>query len=146
MALRVGQAVSVFPPSSGGGAHDGVPQVAGGAVVVFARGDRRAHLSGVESRAGASGAVAAEKVYRAAALPVVASPVPEVLKMGNLVYTAHSPEEWVSQIERALHEDCPELRRQRREFAQRHSWDNRAKQVIEIIEKHYDEWVANALG
>lgn len=78
--------------------------------------------------------------YLAAGLPVVATPIPDVVRLGDIIYTASSAEEWVSQIERALREDCSELRRRRQEFAKQHSWDNRAKQVMEIIETAYREW------
>ncbi len=84
--------------------------------------------------------------YLAAGIPAVATPIPDVVRMEEHVLTALTPEEWISQIERALREDSPQLRRRRQEFAKQHSWDNRAKQVTEIIEKHFDEWVANARG
>lgn len=78
--------------------------------------------------------------YLAAGLPVVATPIPDVVRLGDVVYTASSAEEWVEQIERSLHEDSPELRCKRQEFAKQHSWDTRAKQVMEIIESAYKEW------
>lgn len=78
--------------------------------------------------------------YLAAGLPVVATPIPDVVRLGDFVSTARSVDEWVQQIERSLHEDSPELRRKRQEFARQHSWDKRAKQAIEIIENAYKEW------
>lgn len=73
--------------------------------------------------------------YLATGLPVVATPVPEVMKMGDLVYTARASEEWVQQIERALREDNPDLRVKRKQFARENSWDDRAQAFLEIVSK-----------
>lgn len=99
-------------------------------------------LATFERRRGGGFAGSSLKVYEylAAGLPVVASPIADVLSLGDIVYTAQSSTEWVTQIERALREDCPELRRRRQEFARQHSWENRARQVIEIVEDAYKKW------
>lgn len=99
-------------------------------------------LAAFEERRGGGFAGSSLKVYEylAAGLPVVASPIEDVIRMGDMVYTARTSTEWVAQIEHALREDAPELRRRRQEFARQHSWDNRAKQVLEIIEQAYQEW------
>jgi len=73
--------------------------------------------------------------YLAAGKPVVATPIPEVVNMGDMVYTAETPEQFVAKIEQALREDSPERQQQRREWARQHSWENRAKQMTEIIEQ-----------
>ena len=78
--------------------------------------------------------------YLAAGLPVVASPIPGVASLVDTVRIASSPEEWVYQIEQALEDNTPDLRRQRQELAKHHSWDERARYVVSIIETAYQEW------
>jgi glycosyltransferase involved in cell wall biosynthesis len=78
--------------------------------------------------------------YLAAGLPVVASPIPGVASLVDTVRIASSPQEWVYQIEQALEDNTPDLRRQRQELAKHHSWDERARYVVSIIETAYQEW------
>lgn len=84
--------------------------------------------------------------YLASGIPVVCAPIAEAAHMKDVVYIASTLQEWVESVQRALHEDCPELRRRRQEFAKQHSWDNRAKQVMEIIENVYKEWIEKTRG
>ncbi len=72
--------------------------------------------------------------YLASGLPVVATPIPEVVSMGDLVYTARTVEEWSDCIKRALQEDDHVLRERRRHFAASSSWDVRADEMLRNIE------------
>jgi len=73
--------------------------------------------------------------YLAAGKPSVVTPNAETIKMGHLVYFASTPDECVERIDQAIREDWPERQQQRRELARQHSWENRAKQMTEIIEQ-----------
>lgn len=73
--------------------------------------------------------------YLASGLPVVATGIPEVSRLGRLVYTAGDVSEFVAQTERALREDSPELRRIRAGFAQRHSWQRAAVRLSSWIDE-----------
>lgn len=77
--------------------------------------------------------------YLAVGIPVVSSPIPEVLKMEGLVYTANTPDEWVQAVRRAVREDCSHLREKRLQFARQNTWDIRAQGVLEIMQRHYEE-------
>ena len=48
--------------------------------------------------------------YLSAGVPVVASPMSELLGLGDLVYLAGDPSEFVGQVERALREDDEDRR------------------------------------
>jgi glycosyltransferase involved in cell wall biosynthesis len=67
--------------------------------------------------------------YLAAGRPVVAGEHPEALELAPWVYTAGTRESFLSKIETALGEDCPERRQQRAAMAQGHSWDRRVEQM-----------------
>ena len=70
--------------------------------------------------------------YLAAGLPVVATPLPEVQKLGDLVHTATTPEEFLQQCEALLANDRrgPDLRVSRRMDAE--SWDSK----VELLSDH----------
>jgi glycosyltransferase involved in cell wall biosynthesis len=68
--------------------------------------------------------------YLALGLPVVATAIPEVVRLGRLVYSAGDPESFLTQIERALQEDSSERRGVRRGFARRHSWERVGGQLL----------------
>ncbi len=67
--------------------------------------------------------------YLAAGLPVVSSPLPEVLRYEQFVHIAESADEWEAAIEAALGEGSPQARRQRSEAMAGESWPGR----LEII-------------
>lgn len=50
-------------------------------------------------------------------------------------YLADTKEEYVTQIEKALEEDTPELQQQRIEFAREHSWENFVNRIYKYIEE-----------
>jgi len=72
--------------------------------------------------------------YMSAGKPVVAAPMPEVIDATPLVYIAHDAREFETQIAKALAEDSPDLRKQRRDWALGHTWENRAEQFVEAVD------------
>jgi glycosyltransferase involved in cell wall biosynthesis len=71
--------------------------------------------------------------YMALGLPVVSTPLPELVKFGSNVYLADQPSQFIAMIERALAEDTAEKRRQRVGFSRENSWASRATQLLKII-------------
>lgn len=67
--------------------------------------------------------------YFSCGMPVVTTPLPEAEAMDELVYVGGSPEEFAEQVGRALGEDDPVRREQRREIARRESWAARAGEL-----------------
>jgi len=72
--------------------------------------------------------------YLAAGKPVVSTDLPEVRQFEDVVYIARNAEEFEQMIERALAEDCPELRQRRIEVARQNSWEVRAKAIVKAID------------
>jgi glycosyltransferase involved in cell wall biosynthesis len=66
--------------------------------------------------------------YLAAGLPVVASPLPALDGMAELI-VADGVEETVAALDRALAEDSPAARRSRSQVAQSHSWEARLAEI-----------------
>jgi glycosyltransferase involved in cell wall biosynthesis len=66
--------------------------------------------------------------------PAVARPNPALERFSDLLYLAHGPETFVSQLERALAEDSPELARRRRWRAERESWSRRMDELIALLD------------
>lgn len=64
--------------------------------------------------------------YFAAGLPVVSSPLGEVERYAELIYTARTPAEFVRQLEIAAAENDPAKRLARRRIAQKESWAARS--------------------
>jgi glycosyltransferase involved in cell wall biosynthesis len=67
--------------------------------------------------------------------PVVATPLPEVEKLSDLVEVAKGADAFVEAIERALEESDAGRVEKRVEYARANTWAFRAEQVIEIIRK-----------
>jgi glycosyltransferase involved in cell wall biosynthesis len=71
--------------------------------------------------------------YLAAGLPVVATPLPEVLKLEGLLRTASTPEEFLKQIEALLKEGKrgpdPDVSR----LMERESWDHKVEELSRIV-------------
>jgi GT2 family glycosyltransferase/glycosyltransferase involved in cell wall biosynthesis len=72
--------------------------------------------------------------YMAAGKPVVAGPMPEVINLKPLVYITNDANEFEHQIQRALDEDSPVARRRRHDWALEHTWENRAKLIVQAID------------
>jgi len=73
--------------------------------------------------------------YLACGLPVVSTPLPEVLKFSDLVYIADSVETFAQSVERALLEDSPDLKQKRRELASHYSWKSVAETFSAAVEQ-----------
>ena len=67
--------------------------------------------------------------YFSCGLPVVSTPLPEALAMGDLVYVGATPDEFARQVGCALEENDPARQARRREVAQRESWSARAREI-----------------
>lgn len=73
--------------------------------------------------------------YLAAGLPVVATPLPSLEGVGNIV-TAADADTMVARIEEQLEADGPDQRRQRSRLAGNHSWDARLEEMVAAIESN----------
>jgi glycosyltransferase involved in cell wall biosynthesis len=71
--------------------------------------------------------------YLAAGLPVVATPLPEVLKLSNLVRVAQTPEEFLEGTEALLNEGAcgPDLAVST--LMERESWDDKVEELSGIV-------------
>jgi glycosyltransferase involved in cell wall biosynthesis len=66
--------------------------------------------------------------------PAVATPSRSLLRFEDLLYFARTPDEFVEQVERALVEDSPELAERRREAAAANRWDDRLREVVDLVD------------
>lgn len=73
--------------------------------------------------------------YFAAGIPAVATPSPSLERFAHLLYLATTPDEFVRQLERALAEDSPELRRARRAAAEENTWERRLAEVVALVDR-----------
>jgi len=73
--------------------------------------------------------------YTAAGKPIVAADLEELRQYPEFVSVAHTPDEWVSAIERLLDEDSDEPVRRRMALARANSWDVRCKRIVELIDE-----------
>ncbi len=76
--------------------------------------------------------------YLACGLPVISTPIPDVVEYYEGVVSAMPPEKWVEEARRLLATDGEEERVRRREFARGRSWDrlvNRMEEMLARIEK-----------
>jgi len=73
------------------------------------------------------------KEYHALGKPVVSTPFPELLRNGSFCEVAVGAEAFAAAIDRALHEDNPARREQRRAWAAQHTWDAKFDRVIELL-------------
>jgi glycosyltransferase involved in cell wall biosynthesis len=72
--------------------------------------------------------------YMAAGKPIVASDMAELREDDGNGYTiAHSPDEFISAIEKAMDEDTPERAAARRELARQNTWDHRVEELSDVI-------------
>jgi glycosyltransferase involved in cell wall biosynthesis len=83
--------------------------------------------------------------YLSAGLPVVATPMPEVLPHASLCHVAGTPAETVAAIERALGEGAPASRRARSAAMANETWAGRVRQIVRAIEDRELEPRARAL-
>lgn len=71
--------------------------------------------------------------YFSCGLPVVSSALPEVTQFEPLVYVARTAADFAAQVGKALGEQAPEVRQQRRAIAASESWHARAQQMMDAI-------------
>ena len=71
--------------------------------------------------------------YFSCGLPVVSTPLPEALTMGDLVYVGATPADFAEQVGRALEEDDPSRRVRRKEIAMRENWTERSREISGIF-------------
>jgi hypothetical protein len=71
--------------------------------------------------------------YLAAGLPVVATPLPEVLKLSALVRMARTPDEFLNEIEALLSEGKTGPDAAVAALMERESWDQKVEELSEII-------------
>ena len=71
--------------------------------------------------------------YLAAGLPVVSSPMPEVFRYRSAVYTAETPDEFISACQHALAAARSGPATQRRDLVRAESWQARVEQLSEIV-------------
>lgn len=77
--------------------------------------------------------------YLSAGLPVVSTPLPEVVRYGDLVYTAEGADAFEAACARALAEDTPERRAARREAMLRETWDAKVERLSELVASVVDD-------
>jgi glycosyltransferase involved in cell wall biosynthesis len=66
--------------------------------------------------------------------PAVARPTRALEPYADLVYFAHTPAEFVAQLDRALAEDSERLGRRRRQRAEAHSWERRIRDLTAVLD------------
>jgi teichuronic acid biosynthesis glycosyltransferase TuaH len=79
--------------------------------------------------------------YLSAGLPVVATPLPEIEALDtSLIALAATPDEFVRAVrEQAMVAHDADQVAERRAFAAAHSWDARARRLLELIEERLDQ-------
>jgi glycosyltransferase involved in cell wall biosynthesis len=73
--------------------------------------------------------------YLSAGLPVVSTPVPEVLRYQDRCAVAGSKEEFEAAVVRALATDSPEARQRRSEGMRGETWERKVAEVCAIIDR-----------
>jgi glycosyltransferase involved in cell wall biosynthesis len=71
--------------------------------------------------------------YLSAGLPVVSTPVHEVVRLGELCAIASDAEGFVSAIEESLRSDGPEARRRRSDAMRTETWAERIRSVSQLV-------------
>ena len=77
--------------------------------------------------------------YFACGLPVVSTPLPEVMRYQDLVFIADTPEAFVQAIECAMAKNSAELQQQRMLLAASASWESRAEDFARLVEERLQE-------
>jgi glycosyltransferase involved in cell wall biosynthesis len=71
--------------------------------------------------------------YLSAGLPVVSTPVDEVVRLGDLCATAPDAEGFVAAIEASLATDSPEERQRRSDAMQTETWEARMRSIAQLV-------------
>src|ERR1051325_8718422 len=72
--------------------------------------------------------------YLSVGLPVVSTRLPEIERYRDLIYLADTPEEFASQLQRAVEEDGAVLRARRAAFAKRETWAERTQTLLSDLD------------
>jgi len=72
--------------------------------------------------------------YLATGKPVVSVVIPETAQFADCVYLARNHEEYLGAIDRALAEDCVELRKRRMDSVAGSSWDARFQETVAVVD------------
>ncbi len=73
--------------------------------------------------------------YMATGMPIVTTALPEAKKHGDLVLHSENHEQFMNNLNKALYSDSDEKKLQRQNIAKQNSWLERARMIVEIIEK-----------
>jgi glycosyltransferase involved in cell wall biosynthesis len=73
--------------------------------------------------------------YLAMGRPVVATDLPDIRAVGDVVYCTKGVEGFIKAVESALKDGDPALKELRREVAKTNSWDAKVEYISELIEK-----------
>ncbi|MEZ4869138.1 MAG: glycosyltransferase [Caldilineaceae bacterium] len=86
--------------------------------------------------------------YLAAHKPVVSTPIPDIIALyGDYVHIGHTPDEFVTQVEKALTRDAAEQaqrRAQEKRLLAQHTWDRIAAQMQQLIAQNSRRRMENA--
>ena len=99
----------------------------------------RASVTVVPFKVDSRAALAADPVkvyeYLAAGKPVVATRLPELDRLGDLVYRADTPAAFAGAIDEALAADRPQLAADRRAFARANTWRHRYLRLSAVLRR-----------
>jgi UDP-galactopyranose mutase len=75
--------------------------------------------------------------YLAAGIPIVASRLPDLAPLGDLIRFAGTTSEWLAQLDKAVQasSDQATLAARRRAVAAEHTWDSRAEEIVALIQQ-----------
>jgi len=73
-------------------------------------------------------------LYIGSGKPIVTCQIKKILQLpAGFVYQAKNKSDFIKQIDRAYKEDSNETRKQRMEFIKKNTWNNRAEEIVNII-------------
>lgn len=84
--------------------------------------------------------------YLATGKPVVATPIPAVQLHEDYLYVAESPEAFAAAVERALREDSPSRREERRRHALAYDWDAHIGKKLDALAGEFAPAQVNGRG
>jgi glycosyltransferase involved in cell wall biosynthesis len=77
--------------------------------------------------------------YFAIGIPVISTPLPEVMKHGSNVYIADTADKFIAAIRKALAENDPAIQNIRQQLARSHGWEAKSTQLRQWIEAALEE-------
>ena len=76
------------------------------------------------------------KEYLALGKPIISTPFNELNKYSDVVYCAETPEEFASQIKRALQENNDERIIARKKRVEAYTWESKVRMILEELFKN----------